>query len=99
MINTGTGRFENDRLERFKMGHDQLNSQITGQKYASELKVINGNKILLFKKETSNFCYYRVMSVNRENNKSLFATIEYKKIDEAKATVLLNYFLNHLKFK
>ncbi|RYF16716.1 MAG: hypothetical protein EOO42_16320 [Flavobacteriales bacterium] len=73
-INADTGTFATDRLEKFKMAQDNLNSQIPDQKYFSELKTINNNKVV-------------------------FATMEYKKEDESKAEKILDYFLKNLKFK
>ncbi|WP_316769429.1 hypothetical protein [Pedobacter frigiditerrae] len=98
-INADSGKLENDHVERAKMAQDNLNSQIPGQKYSSELKTINKNKIALFTTEKPEYNYYRIIATNETNNKIIVARMEYKKEDEIKAKKILDYFLKNLKFK
>ncbi|RYF16715.1 MAG: hypothetical protein EOO42_16315 [Flavobacteriales bacterium] len=94
-----SGKLDHDRVERTKMAEDNMNAQITDQKYSSELLVVNKNKIVVFKREKLDYSYYEVIATNVTNNKIIVARMEYKKEDETKAKKLLDHFLKNLKFK
>ena len=65
----------------------------------SEVKIINKNKVAIFKTEKSDYNYYYIIATNVTNNKIIVARMEYKKDDELKAKKILDHFLKNLKFK
>jgi hypothetical protein len=98
-INGDTGKFASNRLEQFKRNEDNLMSKIEGANYSSELKTINNNKVVIIKTQSKDYHYYRFMAINKDNNKVVFATMEYNEADEEKAKAILNHVLNKLRFK
>ena len=98
-INAAEGNAKPDRLEEDKRQHDIVFSGLDEKISSSEIKMINGVKVLIRHLVRADFNYYYFTAINSSGSKIVTGKLEFAKSDETKAKAILNHILASLKFK